>query len=125
MVLDYLWDDAAFRAHFYAKGYELRDIAPLVDQVFRAAYMQFLSSLPPAEVRVIRRDVIDELIIEMVENPAFEGIWHSWDEAYQERFLAVQSEPLFALRLMRLYAEEASAAYRQAFDAYAADAAGR
>ncbi len=116
-VLDYLWDDPAFREHFYAHGYELRDLAPLVVDVFRTAYLRFRKSIPPEELKIIRRKVIEELMLELVKNPAFMEAWHAWDRTYQERFLAEQSERPFALRLLKLYAEEASAAYKQAFDA--------
>lgn len=124
-VLDLLWDDPAFRAHFHASGYELRDLARLLDAVFRPAYLRFRESVPENERDIIWRGVVEELVLELLENPAFMSAWRDWDSEYRQNFMAVQAEHPFGVRLAKLYTDAARAAYQQAFDAYRkANAAG-
>ncbi|MBN1285908.1 MAG: hypothetical protein JXB47_10960 [Anaerolineae bacterium] len=118
MVLDRLWEDEAFWAHFDAAGYDLRAAAKLIPIVFRQAYIDFCARVPAERLAELQQEAIDQLMLQMVRSPSFIEIWPNWDEAYQEQFLEEQAEPALGVRLAALYPEPAQQAYCAAFDAY-------
>ncbi len=117
-VLDCLWQNETFPDHFYQAGYDLREAAKLISQVFRDAYLTFRASVPTDALENLQQDVIDELMLQMVRNPAFIDVWRAWSSDYREHFLDQQSEQPLAVRLAQTYPEQAARIYKDAFDAW-------
>jgi hypothetical protein len=119
-LLDYQWEDEDFRTHFHDAGYDLRATAKLVRTVFLDAYVKFRAHVPDGELESIQQDVIDQIMLQMVRNPAFIDVWRNWTPDEQDNFLEEQVEEPLALALAERYFDEAQSAYREAFDAYLA-----
>jgi hypothetical protein len=88
--------------------------------VFLDAYVKFRAHVPDSELESIQQDVIDQIMLQMVRNPAFIDVWRNWTPDEQDNFLEEQVEEPLALALAERYFDEAQSAYREAFDAYLA-----
>jgi hypothetical protein len=120
-TLDILWEDPEFRELFHAEGYDLKQLGKLIYSVFAPAYAHFRENLPPNQRERLFIDARDDLLMQLVQNPAFLIAWQSWSPEYQEDFLNKQTEQPFAELLIRVFPERLKAAYWLAFQEWLQD----
>jgi hypothetical protein len=118
-VLDTLWEDQEFRAHFHDQRVELGQLGHLTHEVFVPAYLSVKQQLDPAALLMLEAQVAEDLLTPYYNRPGFREIWDEWDQDTRQAFVGEQSEAELANTLLYLYATNFAEAFQAAYAAYA------
>ena len=118
LVLDTLWEDAEFRAHFHAQGVDLGDLGPLVQRVFEPAYETFKAGLDANALDLLENQVTRDLLAPLHQHAHFREMWAQWDEPTRLAFIQEQTELQLAKLLIQVYDQQLETAYRAAYARY-------
>ena len=119
-VLDALWENETFRAHFHDLGAELADLGPLTQIVFEPAYLRFKTEQDPDAMYMLESQIEEDLLAPLRKQPNFQRMWDEWDQATREAFVKEQSELQLARLLIQVYDNGLAAAYQRAYSDYLA-----